>query len=252
MLTFRIISMFFVLSGFICAVIILLDLRKHRQPMRIMEAVWPLTGLWGNWPALWAYYAFGRNTAPHKRQDKQAMPFMDMPDKNLQETDMHGMKMPGTDMPAMPRHSRFQQTALSTLHCGAGCTLADLLGEWFTFFIPVYIGGSVLAGQWTLDYLLALVIGVFFQYAAIQSMEHLPVIRGLGKALKADFLSLTAWQAGMYGWMAIFMFGIWEGQPLLKTNWEFWFMMQIAMFAGFLVSYPVNRLLIKAGIKHGM
>jgi hypothetical protein len=33
---------------------------------------------------------------------------------------------------------------------------------------------------------------------------------------------------------------------------EFWFMMQIAMLAGFAVSYPVNWWLIRAGLKEVM
>lgn len=228
---FKIISIFFVISGFVCAGILGIDIRKHRQPMKIMEAVWPLTGLWANWLALWAYYRFGRT------KDKMNM---NMP------TGKHEM-----DMNAMPR-PRWQQSVLSTLHCGAGCTLADILGEWFTFFVPIFIGSSLLAGQWVLDYILALIIGIFFQYAAIQPMEHLSVGQGLKKATKVDFLSLTAWQIGMYGWMAIFMFSLWTQAPLSKISWEYWFVMQIAMCIGFLCSLPVNYLLVKAGIKHGM
>ncbi|HJT79714.1 MAG TPA: DUF4396 domain-containing protein [Chthoniobacterales bacterium] len=37
-----------------------------------------------------------------------------------------------------------------------------------------------------------------------------------------------------------------------KTNPLFWFMMQIAMLAGFLTSYPVNWWLLRAGIKEKM
>ena len=39
------------------------------------------------------------------------------------------------------------------------------------------------------------------------------------------------------------------GHELSKTNPVFWFMMQIAMIAGFLTSYPVNRWLVRKGIK---
>lgn len=83
-------------------------------------------------------------------------------------------------------------------------------------------------------------------------MEQLPRLKVIGKALKIDFLSLTAWQVGMYGWMAIVIFVFHQGNPLPHSNWNFWFMMQIAMFFGFLTSWPVNWMLIKTGIKHGM
>jgi hypothetical protein len=73
----------------------------------------------------------------------------------------------------------------------------------------------------------------------------------LAQAAKADFLSLTAWQIGMYGWMAIATFLIF-GHEMEKTNPVFWFMMQIAMLVGFLTSYPVNWWLLHSGIKEKM
>lgn len=221
---FSIISVFFVVSGILCLFLILFHIfPRHRQPMKIMETVWPLTGLWANWPGLLLYWKTGR-----ARKEK---PMMDMP---------------------MPSSPKWQSIMLSTLHCGAGCTLADIIGEIFTGFVPLSIGGSYIAGQWTLDYVLALILGIYFQYAAIHAMEKLPRSVIIKKAFKADFFSLTAWQIGMYGWMAIVMFLLFPHTPLAHTSAEFWFMMQIAMFFGFFTSYPVNSLLIKKGIKKGM
>lgn len=59
-------------------------------------------------------------------------------------------------------------------------------------------------------------------------------------ALKADTLSLTAWQLGMYGWMAIALFLLFSPSALSKGEPAYWFMMQIAMFVGFFTSYPVH------------
>ncbi len=42
------------------------------------------------------------------------------------------------------------------------------------------------------------------------------------------------------------------GHEIEKTNPVFWFMMQIAMLAGFLTAYPVNWWLLRAGIKEKM
>lgn len=185
-------------------------------------------------------------------------------------TDMPGMtngtKMSGTagprgmegmdgmsDMPGMKGRPRWQPVVLSTLHCGAGCTLADIVGEWFLFFVPVAIGGSILAGTWVVDYLLALAFGIGFQYAAIRGMERtLPRGEAIRRAAKADILSLTAWQAGMYGWMAVATFALNGGEAMPRTSFVFWFTMQVAMACGFLVALPVNILLIRAGIKKGM
>ena len=162
---------------------------------------------------------------------------------------MEGM----SDMPGMKGRPRWQSVVLSTLHCGAGCTLADIVGEWFLFFVPVAIGGSILAGTWVVDYLLALAFGIGFQYAAIRGMERtLPRGEAIRRAAKADILSLTAWQAGMYGWMAVAIFALNGGEAMPRTSFVFWFSMQVAMACGFLVALPVNILLIRAGIKKGM
>ena len=158
-----------------------------------------------------------------------------------------------SDMPGMKGRPRWQSVVLSTLHCGAGCTLADIVGEWFLFFVPVAIGGSILAGTWVVDYLLALAFGIGFQYAAIRGMERtLPRGEAIRRAAKADILSLTAWQAGMYGWMAVGIFALNGGEAMPRTSFVFWFSMQVAMACGFLVALPVNILLIRAGIKKGM
>ena len=149
--------------------------------------------------------------------DRADMPGMTN-EPNMSGT-MEGMDGMG-NMPGM-KGPRWQSVVLSTLHCGAGCTLADIVGEWFLFFVPVAIGGSILAGTWVVDYLLALAFGIGFQYAAIRGMERtLPRGEAIRRAAKADILSLTAWQ--------------------------------VAMACGFLVALPVNILLIRAGIKKGM
>jgi len=55
--------------------------------------------------------------------------------------------------------------------------------------------------------------------------------------------------------MAIAYFGIFRAgignQPKVNSC-EFWFMMQIAMIAGFLTAYPVNWWLIARGFKERM
>ncbi|MGL5787460.1 MAG: DUF4396 domain-containing protein [Bacteroidales bacterium] len=173
---------------------------------------------------------------------------MDMKDMDMKGMDMKDMNMKGMDM----NRPKWQSIALSAMHCGAGCTLADIIGEAYTGFHPIAIGGSFIIGAWVLDYILALIIGVYFQYVAIREMQNIKPGAAFLKAFKADFLSLTSWQIGMYGWMAIAIFVIFKGEPLSKSSTEFWFMMQIAMLCGFITAYPMNALLIKLGIKKGM
>ena len=59
----------------------------------------------------------------------------------------------------------------------------------------------------------------------------------------------------MYGFMAFAQFYLFRhllGVPLEVNTPEFWFVMQIAMIAGFCTSYPVNWWLIRVGIKERM
>lgn len=289
----------FVLAGIAAAIVIAADLRTCRQPMRIMQAVWILTGLWANLFGLRAYFVLGRpgrcrigkrgpkpearnygngngndgaassptgssDGEPENAAEMSGMAGMrDMHQSATRSMEVHRMTgtapnkteaMPGMQATgAMSARPRWQSVVLSTLHCGAGCTLADLVGEWFLFFVPVTVAGSLIAGTWIVDYLLALLFGIGFQYAAIREMEPRAASNDiLRRAVKADILSLTAWQAGMYGWMAFVIFGLNDGMPLPRTTFGFWFMMQIAMGCGFAVSLPVNVYLIRKGIKHGM
>lgn len=225
------VSMFFICSGIVIALIIENDMRHHKQSMKIMHVVWLLTGLWASYLALWAYFKFGREKAEMK---------MDMSDMPMGEMDMGGER------------SKWQSVALSALHCGAGCTLADVIGEWLTYYIPIRVGGSLLIGNWVFDFILALIIGIYFQFYAIREMETIPVRAALKRAFKADFFSLASWQVGMYGWMAVAYFVLFKDGTLLKDSWTFWFMMQLAMLFGFVCAYPMNALLIKKGIKRGM
>ncbi|HVU24628.1 MAG TPA: DUF4396 domain-containing protein [Opitutus sp.] len=203
-------------------------LAGHRQHMWIMNVVWPVTALWAGPLALWAYYRYGRKTT-HRA--------------------MMAAKAQGRPPPAR-RRSFGMTAALGTTHCGAGCTLGDIVAEWFVFFVPVTLWGEKAFGTWLLDYLAAFLLGIAFQYFTIKPMKGLSPGKGLVAALKADSLSLTSWQLGMYGWMALVIF-VWFGE-IEKTNPVFWFMMQIAMCCGFATSYLANWWLIRRGIKEAM
>lgn len=238
--------MIFVLIGIASAIIILADLylKGNRQPMKIMNLVWVLTALWGGILALLAYYSFGRTK---KKTTPINMPTSDMAMGEGMDMKMGmgmgmGMKM---DMPHNSR-PKWESTTLSTLHCGAGCTLADLIGDGLIILLPM----AILSG-WLLQYVLALAIGLMFQYVVMRAMDRkISSAAILTKAIKADFWSLTAWQIGMYGFFAVAIWGF--GVEIDRLGWQFWAMMQVAMVCGFVVAYPVNRLLIKKGIKHAM
>ncbi len=235
-------SIAYLLLGAISAAIISLDLIHHPQPMWIMNVVWPVTALFGTIWILWQYFTYGRLAAREKAN--AAMQRGDEPpSKKL------------TPFPII--------VANGTLHCGAGCTLGDVCAEWLVFAFPGiavafgwhWLFGDKIFAVWIVDYLFAYAFGIVFQYFTIAPMRDLSIGRGIVAAIKADTLSLTAWQVGMYGFMAFAYFVIFQtliGTKLETDTVEFWFMMQIAMFFGFLTSYPVNWWLIRHGLKEQM
>jgi Domain of unknown function (DUF4396) len=222
-----------VLLGFLCAAIVAIDLGGHRQKMWIMNLVWPITALYSGPLGLLFYYWLGRADREEGMQS------------GMQSMQQRGHMSHGSDKPF------WQAAAVASTHCGAGCTLGDIVAEWFMFFVPFALFGMRLFGEWALDYVLAFLFGIAFQYFTIKPMKNLSPKEGLIAAIKADALSLTAWQVGMYGWMAIVVFVIF-GRQLQANDPVFWFMMQIAMIAGFLTSYPVNCWLLAIGIKEKM
>ena len=235
-------SVAFLLLGALCAVLIVADVVRHRQHMWIMDVVWPLTALFGTIWIVWQYFAYGR-LATHER---------------MQAAERRG------EEPPSKRHTPFPiMVANGALHCGSGCTLGDILAEWLVFAVPsvaVAFGyGSVFQDKifatWIVDYVFAYAFGIVFQYFTIAPMRGLGFAQGILAAIKADTLSLTAWQIGMYGFMALahfYLFGALLGVTLRTDMAEFWFMMQIAMTCGFLTAYPVNWWLIRSGIKEEM
>lgn len=214
----------------VCSVTIALDEIRRPQKMWIMNLVWPLTALFGSVAWLAGYYCWGR-AAPDGDEDGKA-PFA-------------------------------VSVATGANHCGAGCTLGDVVAEWLVFGVPViatWFGWHSLFNQkmfavWVPDFILAFLIGIVFQYHAIKSMRGLSPGQGIVAALKADIASITSWQVGMYGMMAIIQLSWFReayGRVAEVDTPEFWFAMQLAMLAGFCTSYPVNWLLIRAGVKERM
>jgi Domain of unknown function (DUF4396) len=214
----------------ISALIILIDiLNGHPQHMWIMNVVWPLTALYAGPLAVWAYFRTGRLSTHQAMQHAKAR----------------------GETPQAKKKPFWQSVALSTTHCGSGCTMGDIVAEWFIVLVPLTLFGKTVFAAWVIDYILAFLFGIAFQYFTITPMKGLSPKEGFIAALKADTLSLTSWQIGMYGWMALIIFVI-IGHEIEKTNPVFWFMMQIAMLAGFFTSYPVNWWLLRKGIKEKM
>jgi hypothetical protein len=212
-----------VVGSIACAVIILLDITIRRgQPMAIMNVVWPITALYLGPLGLWAYWRLGRPGPEGKHHGHEG-----------------------------PKRPLWQAAIVGTTHCGAGCVVGDLIGEWAMFLTGFRLFGSMLLTAFVVDFALAYAFGILFQYFAIAPMRKLGVIDGLVAAIKADTISLIAFEVGMFGVMALNQMVLFDHPPH-PTTMTYWFLMQLAMIAGFLTSYPANWLLIKLGIKEAM
>ena len=202
---------------FACAVAITIDLLTHPQPMAIMNAVWPITALYFGPVAVWWYWTLARATG-HEHHRK--LPF-------------------------------WKSIIMEATHCGAGCTLGDVVAEFAIYVTGFAIAGTPLLTEYAGDFVLAYAFGVVFQYFAIAPMRGLSLLPGLWAAIQADTVSLIAFEIGLFVWMAVMMQLPFHAalNPLHPT---YWFLMQIGMIIGFVTSYPANWFLVLKGIKEPM
>lgn len=221
-------SWFALAIAFASAAVILFDIygRGYRQRMGVMEAVWPVTALYFGPLALPMYYRYGRpNTGKWLAEHNRDSP----PDK------------PG-----------WATTAVGVSHCGAGCTLGDIFAEFLVFALGLQLVGRAFLPELIGDYAAALALGILFQYFAIAPMRGLSFRKGIVAAAKADVLSLTAFEVGLFGWMALMAFVFFPSPPLHPDSPVYWFLMQIGMIIGFATAWPANVWLIRRGIKEAM
>ena len=214
-----------------CAALIAFDEQRRPQKMKIMNLVWPLTALYMGPAALFMY----RRTLRYMIKEGGSL------------------RTPYSSYE--PRlNSRLPdptQVAVASFHCGAGCALGDLVSETLVPLLAISFAG-VFGSRLLLDFVFAYGLGIAFQYFTIVPMRELSPREGLKDALRADTISIVLFQVGMFGWMALTYFVFFPAPHLQPTSVVFWFMMQIAMLAGLLTSYPANKWLLKRGWKERM
>jgi hypothetical protein len=138
-------------------------------------------------------------------------------------------------------------------HCGSGCTLGDVVAEFAVFGLGWTIAAQTLPVEYIGDYLCAVALGILFQYFAIAPMKGLGLRDGLKAAAKADVISLSFFEIGLFGWMALMTFVFFPApHHLMPDSASFWFLMEIGMVIGFFASWPANVWLLNRGIKVAM
>jgi hypothetical protein len=83
-------------------------------------------------------------------------------------------------------------------------------------------------------------------------MSGLAPRQALARAIRADTLTVVAFEVGLFGWMALMFFVFFPHPHLAPDHVAYWLMMQIGMMIGLATSYPVNVVLIRDGVKHAM
>lgn len=212
--------------AFLCAAIITGLLYARPQKMWIMDIVWPVTALYFGPVGVWGLWRMGAPAASPTHRARQET-------RQKEES-----------------KSVWQQVAVAVTHCGAGCTLGDIIGEWLVFAFGWMLFGEKLYAEMLVDFPLAFGLGIVFQYFTIAPMRGLGLREGLIAAAKADTISIIAFEIGLFGWMALDAFVLFPGESI--GSWNHWFQMQIGMIVGFCTSYPANWLLLKKGLKEPM
>jgi len=210
-----------IVLGLVTASAVASDVARHPQHMKIMNVVWPVTALYFPVAGWWVYTSMGRPMA--------------------------------ADAPMMKEGRSFWKSVfVSATHCASGCVIGDLIGAPLVFATGWVLFGERLYAEYAVEFVLAYLFGIAFQYLPIRATRKVPPREALIDAVKSDTLALTAFEVGLFGWMALNYFLVSPAQRPDVSTGVYWFMMQIGMILGLLTSYPANWLLVKWGVKTGM
>lgn len=223
MTTIQLLAWIFLGVGAVSCAIVLADIFLGRyQHIAIMNITWPITALYSGPIGLFMYYMYGR----------------------VGKMNMHDVRKNKRKR----KKPHWVHVFISATHCGGGCAIADIITEVVIFWAAIRIFGHYVWSSFLIDYGAALLIGFLFQYLSQRPMHpKTGFFKLMIQAVKADILSLTAFQVGMFSWL-LAVYYIYNGS-LNAGNHVYWFMMQIGLTLGLLTTFPVNAWLIKAGIK---
>lgn len=143
----------------------------------------------------------GDHSQPQARSDARHQPQLNSSDSYLEKaqhnaTDPHahrGREDTGDSRPM------WATVLIGVSHCGAGCVLGDIVGEWIVYGTGATINGHSIWVNLLVDYGFALLFGIAFQYFSIAPMSGEYGPKSLWRAAKADILSLTSFEIGAFG-----------------------------------------------------
>ncbi|MCH2144738.1 MAG: DUF4396 domain-containing protein [Phycisphaerales bacterium] len=142
--------------------------------------------------------------------------------------------------------ARWRQVLGSTMHCAAGDGLGIVVGAAIGSMLDLGMAVDI-----ALEYGLGFGFGwLFFQAFAMRDMAGGDYLKSLRMTFIPEFFSMNILMVGMLIVSKFWMPAV-EGAGAPSSP-AFWFIMSIALVAGFLCAYPMNWWLVTRHLKHGM
>jgi hypothetical protein len=142
--------------------------------------------------------------------------------------------------------ARWRQVLGSTMHCVAGDGVGILVGAVISSILGLHGPIEVL-----LEYVLGFAFGwTIFQALFMRDMAGGSYVRSLSSTFIPELLSMNLLMAGMVPTMIILRSAL--APAAGPDSPAFWFVMSMALLAGFIVAYPMNWWLVAHHLKHGM
>ncbi|MFB7277808.1 DUF4396 domain-containing protein [Streptomyces hydrogenans] len=161
-----------------------------------------------------------------------------------------GMRLLSCREPLPGTHERYvaakwRQVVGSTMHCVAGDGIGILAAAVITYAVGV---------QPWVDLVVEYVLGFLFGWMVFQALFMKSMFGSYRESMKKTFIAeLLSMNAVMGGMTAVMIPWMTNTTPHPSpTGPTFWFIMSIALCAGFLVALPMNWWLVDRGLKHGM
>lgn len=203
-----------ILGGMVAGVMLAdMYLGGYRQPLRAMEAVWPVTAIYAGPAAWWAYLRWGRSAT--SRWQNQ-----------------HGRA---------PQMGRAAMAAVQTLPGGAASFVGHMIAMPLVMWTGWTIGGQ---GVWPMMLLIAvfaLPLLIAFEYHALASAGRITsAARRWWMASRISILAIAAFDVGMGAAMLVVAFVL----RYSPDSMAFWLVMWAGMWLGFATAYPMVRWLL--------
>ncbi|GAC1336752.1 MAG: hypothetical protein NVSMB29_00060 [Candidatus Dormibacteria bacterium] len=141
---------------------------------------------------------------------------------------------------------KWRQVVGSTMHCVAGDGIGILVAAGITSALHLPRAVDLVA-----EYAAGFLFGwTIFQALFMKGMAGGSYSRSLRATFLPEFLSMNGVMAGMTLVMVPWMSH--DHAVAAFTSPSFWFVMSVALMAGFVVAFPINWWLVDRGLKHGM